>query len=172
MISARVLRPWRIGVAMVTVAVVQPSRALAQRREADSLLFGAHPAPFWALSVASLDRELAWYRDTLGFTVYSVGTQASGAGYALLQQGAALIELLQSPMAKSLAEVAPRIGDPSQLHGFFKGGLVVSDIERVSRQLLLRGVRLAFGLTRPDGGPYRVLGVRDPEGNLLQFFGP
>ncbi len=170
--SAPIRRLWRPVLGLVAVAALHPSTAAAQRQRPDSLLFGAHPAPFWALSVANLDRELAWYRDTLGFTVHSVGTQSSGARYALLQQGAALIELLQVPMAKSLAEVAPGLTDPSRLRGFFKGGMVVSDVEGLSRQLHVRGVRFAFELTEPNGGPYRVLGVRDPEGNLLQFFGP
>jgi catechol 2,3-dioxygenase-like lactoylglutathione lyase family enzyme len=165
-------RSWRLAELVYVIATVCVAPVEAQSPSGDSLLLGRNPAPFWAISVADLDSQLAWYRDTLGFAVFSQGTMPGPQiKFALLQQGSALIELLQIPDARSLREVAPNAPDQSRIRGFFKGGAVVADVEGLFQRLRARGVRFAFELGKPPGGPYRVFGVRDPEGNLLQFFG-
>lgn len=147
-----------------------PARAPEATRTTSPL--GEPAGPFVALSVASLDRMVPWYRDTLGFTVHSSGTGPDGIiRFALLQHGTALIELLQLPDARARAEAAPRTTGTHQIHGFFKSGLVVRDIDAAYRRLLSMNVPLAYRLGQPPNGPYRSFGVRDPEGNLLQFFG-
>ncbi|MBI3885741.1 MAG: VOC family protein [Opitutae bacterium] len=132
----------------------------------------AAPGAVVALSVADLDRQLAWYRDTLGFTLFSHGTAPNVTlRFALLTRGPSLVELLQFPDAKPLAAAAPGVA-VHQLHGFFKGGFVVADLDAHFRALQARGVAFEFEIVRPPNGPYRTFGLRDPEGNLLQFFGP
>jgi hypothetical protein len=68
--------------------------------------------------------------------------------------------------------VVPSAQEASRIHGFFKSGLVVPDVDAVYNALKAKGVVFAFELGRPAEGPYRVFGLRDPEGNLLQIFGP
>jgi catechol 2,3-dioxygenase-like lactoylglutathione lyase family enzyme len=145
-----------------------------QVRAADApALLGDSPGTFFAISVADLDKVLPWYRDMLGFRVYSEGVAPNRPiRFALLQQGAALIELLQLPDAKPRAEAAPGTTAAHQIHGFFKGGFVVKDIDAVYARLKRLGVKFDYELGKPPNGPYRSFGVRDPEGNLLQFFGP
>ncbi|MCG2586814.1 VOC family protein [Massilia sp. TS11] len=136
-----------------------------------SLSARAADAPFIALSVADLGRSLTWYRDHLGFSVYSQGeVKERGIRFALLKKDAALLELLQLPAAQ------PRTGQgnvaqASLTHGFFKAGMVVDDLDGLYQSLKSQGVPIAIELGKPAGGPYRVFGVYDPEGNLLQFFG-
>ena len=65
----------------------------------------------------------------------------------------------------------PRGSQPVQTHGFFKSGFVVDDIDAEYARLKGLNVTLAYDLGQPPGGPYRSFGVRDPEGNLLQYFG-
>lgn len=136
-------------------------------------LLGAQPAPFLAISVANLDVQLAWYRDKLGFVVSSQGTLPERQiRFALLRQGAAMVELLQIPEARPRAESSrTQPADSSLVHGFFKSGMVVEDVAGLFNRLKANGVTFAFELTKPPNGPYRVFGVNDPEGNLLQFFG-
>lgn len=80
-------------------------------------------APFIAVSVADLDRQLKWYRDNLGFEVHSQGTvPGKGIKFALLKKEGALLELLQIP------ESRPRPGKPrdpssaSLTQGFSRAG--------------------------------------------------
>ena len=143
--------------------------------EAPVPLLGPASGGFVALSVASLDRMLPWYHDTLGFTVYATGVAPGGAPggairFALLQQGNALVELLQLPGARPLGAVAPGTA-PAQLHGFFKSGFVVADLDAAYRRVQRLRLPLAYALGQPPNGPYRSFGLRDPEGNLLQLFG-
>ena len=130
------------------------------------------PGAFIALSVADMDRVLPFYRDTLGFRVHSSGTAPNRPiRFALLQKDAALIELVQLPDAKPRAEAAPGITQAVQIHGFFKSGFVIDDIDAEYARLKALKVEFAYELGQPPGGPYRSFGVRDPEGNLLQFMG-
>ncbi len=123
---------------------------------------------FLALSVADLDRVLPFYRDTLGFHVHSQGPAPDRPEikFGLLQRGNALIEMVQLPNAKPRPE-----GSPAFLHGFFKSGFVIDDIDAEYARLKGLNVTFAFELAQPPNGPYRAFGVRDPEGNLVQFFG-
>jgi catechol 2,3-dioxygenase-like lactoylglutathione lyase family enzyme len=166
---------------LATALLLVPAALLAQsdtvrqhgpNSPARESLLGEPVAPFIALSVASLDRMLPWYRDTLGFRVHSTGTAPTGnIRFALLRHGDALIELLQLPNARPRTEAAPGTAGPHEIHGFFKSGVVVTDIDAAYRRARERGLTIAYELGQPPNGPYRSFGVRDPEGNLLQFFG-
>ena len=133
---------------------------------------GTKPAAFLALSVADVGREVAWYTETLGFTVHSQGeVPERKIKFALLQQGATLLELVQLPDARPRSAVGASDQNLAHLHGFFKAGFVVENLDATYAALRAKGVQLAFELAKPPGGPYRVFGLKDPEGNLLQIFG-
>lgn len=134
-------------------------------------MLGKAPAPFVAVSVADLDRMVAWYRDSLEFTLHSQGTIPGGKiRFALLQQGNSLVEVLQLPDSRPLKEAAPGFRE-AQIQGFFKAGFVVEDLDRVYAAVRKKGVHINYEIVRPPDGPYRTFGIRDPEGNLIQFFG-
>jgi catechol 2,3-dioxygenase-like lactoylglutathione lyase family enzyme len=117
-------------------------------------LLVATPGAFVALSVADLDPMVAWYRDTLGFRVLKAGTAPNKPiRFALLEQGSALVELLQLSDSRPFAAAAPGVAQSHLVHGFFKSGFVVADIDRVYQQLRARGVTLAYELGHPSGRP-------------------
>lgn len=160
-----------LGALLTALTLASPTQGVASEAKPDQGTLGA-AAPFIALSVADLDQQLAWYTETLGFRVHSRGEVPNrGIKFALLQSGSALIELLQIPDARPRQAIAPSIQDSSRIHGFFKSGMVVPDIEATYNSLKAKGVKFAFELSKPAGGPYRVFGLNDPEGNLLQIFG-
>ncbi len=139
--------------------------------KADSLL-GDSPGTFLALSVANLDTMTAGYRDSLGFKLFSTsGNPERGMRFAILKCGDALVELLQAEDARPRSVLAPGTNDAYQIHGFFKSGFVVKNIDSTYQRIQSMGIRLAYKLVAPSDGPYRTFGIRDPEGNLLQFFG-
>ena len=134
-------------------------------------LLGATPGPFIALSVADLDRQVAWYRDTLGFVVSAQGTVGPRRiPYAHLRQGSIFLELMQWPGARPLAAAVPGATDPVEVLGFFKSGIVVSDVAALFRHFQSTGVKFEYEL-RQHSADSRSFGLRDPEGNLWQFFG-
>jgi catechol 2,3-dioxygenase-like lactoylglutathione lyase family enzyme len=142
--------------------------------ESDSTppLLGERPATFFTISVKSLDAEVAFYRDVLGFSVYMHGTMPGrDIAFALMTAGEAMIELLQFPNAEDAAAPLAGTGGAPTRRGMFKAGWVVTDIDAVYAALTARGVTFWFPLVKPEGGPYRAFGLKDPEGNLLQVFG-
>lgn len=137
-----------------------------------TLTLGAQPGSFFAISVANIDSMSAWYKRVFGFSAYSEGTVPDrGVKFALLHQGSAIIELLQLPDAKPRATIAPATTADYQIHGIFKGGFVVENIDSAYAIVKGRGITFAYDLGKPPNGPYRSFGVRDPEGNLIQVFG-
>ena len=132
-------------------------------------LLGPFPGSFLALSVADIDRQLAFYRDTLGFQVQNQGDALNGTvRFAILHQGFTMLELIQHRDARSRVVPAK---DSHLIHGIFKAGFLIADIDYAYETLTSRRVRFEYGLGKPDQSTYRSFGVRDPEGNLLQFFG-
>lgn len=143
----------------------------AQEGPSAAPLLGSAPGPFIALSVANLDRQIAWYRDTLGFTVAVRGTAGDRKiPYAHLRQGTVFLELLEWPGARARAQAAPGTTDPVEIHGFFKSGVTVADVAGLYHHLQARSVKLDYELRR-HSNESRSFGLRDPEGNLWQFFG-
>ena len=168
----RVGIPRVIHCQLLALLAVFSMACVATRESATTTpLLGAAPGPFIALSVANLDRQIAWYRDTLGFTVSSRGTVGNRKiPYALLREGPVLLELLQWPGARPRAEAAPGTSDPVELHGFFKTGVVVRDVVALYHHFQAQGVKFDYEL-REHSKDSRSFGLRDPEGNLWQFFG-
>jgi hypothetical protein len=80
------------------------------------------------------------------------------------------MEILQWPDARPRVEAAPGTTDPVQIHGFFNSGIVVADIQGLSHCFQVLGLAFEYELHALSAG-YRSFGLRDPEGNLLQFFG-
>jgi uncharacterized glyoxalase superfamily protein PhnB len=157
---------------VLLVLLVAPVAAQAPSKAAEAApLLGNTPGPFLALSVANLDRQVAWYRDTLGFTVSERGTAGNRKiPYAHLRQGTVFLEMLQWPGGRPRVQAAPGTTDPVEIHGFFKGGVVVDDVATLYRNLRAKGATFDYELREHAIGR-RSFGLRDPEGNVWQFFG-
>ena len=158
----------RVLLACALIPLSLPAVAATPTPAAETAREGA----FMALSVASLDRQVAWYRDVLGFTILEQRDVAErGIRFALLEREGALIELLQLPEARARLEVDPAATSASRIHGFFKAGFVVRDIDRLQRELQEKGATFSLPLGEPGSAGLRMFQLKDPEGNLLQFLG-
>ena len=133
---------------------------------------GKTSGAFFALSVADVAALSRWYQEKLGFHVLAQGEAPNKiAKFAILEGDGTIIELIQHSQAKARSVAAPSITEPYQLHGIFKVGLVVADLDGVYRELKQRAVPIAYDLMRAKDVPLRSFSVRDGEGNLIQFFG-
>jgi catechol 2,3-dioxygenase-like lactoylglutathione lyase family enzyme len=127
---------------------------------------------FFALSVANVDEVSRWYQENLGLRVISKGEAPNKiARFAILEGNGVLIEIIQHSKAQTRKSAAPTVTDAVQIHGIFKLGLLVGDIDAVYTGLKKRQVAVAYDLMRAKDVPMRSFAVRDPEGNLVQFFG-
>src|SRR5262249_47271594 len=104
--------------------------------------FKAVTASFFGVSVADMAASTQWYSQKLGLAVVTQTPIPAGGAVTVLEGGGLTVELIR------LTEAAPRTGPastrPELLHGIFKSGFVVKDLDKTIAQLELRGVPIAF----------------------------
>ena len=120
---------------------------------------------FHAISVQNLDAATAWYRNFLNFEVVSTGENATRRG-ALLNRSGTLLELAQFTDAKARNASV----EAHQRFGIFKLGFTTSDLDTTFQTLSDAGADIFFPIVDVSGGN-RTFGIKDPEGNIIQFFG-
>ncbi len=124
------------------------------------------PGAFFALSIADINTTSHWYRDHLGFTIVKSGEAPNKiAKFALLQNGDAVIEIIQHANAK------PRTGAAHEAHGIFKVGFHMRDLDAVYARVKAHEIPIAYDLMPAKDIALRSFSIRDNEGNLIQFFG-
>lgn len=128
-------------------------------------------AAFFALSVSNLDTVEAWYVENLGFERELRSSPKGGGprGEILVREGARL-ELLEFATSKPRAAwgLPP---EAEQVQGILKIGFEVSDIDALFATAQKRHLDVFFPLVTPPGSSLRTFGLRDPDGNIVQFFG-
>src|SRR5919199_2913193 len=138
---------------MATLLVVSVTSAMAQTKTKPSptsspdTIIAQSTGAFFALSVADINIVSRWYQEKLGFKVLSQGEAPNKiAKFAILEGDGNLIELIQHREAKPLSVVAPEIKSAYQVHGIFKIGMVVKNLDGVYQELKKRGVSIAYDL--------------------------
>jgi len=124
-----------------------------------------------ALSTPDVSAAAHWYQEKLGFHLVKEGQMGKGLRLALLRYDDNIVELIQNPEARPLAEAVPGIKDPFEVHGIFKIGFTVRNFDDVFADLKQRGVKVEFNITQLNDLRLRAFGIRDIDGNLIQFFG-
>lgn len=126
---------------------------------------------FVALSVASADASAAWYERVLGFEVVRRQTfEEQGVSIAILRRGDALLELVDHPEARALGDLEPPVERTYLVHGIFKFGFLVPDLDAVIARLETLEVPLRGRIIEEGDGSFRSLQVVDPDGNFIQIF--
>ena len=116
---------------------------------------------FVALSVADHDGMVDWYIKVLGYQLISRGENAERTG-SLLRRGDDLLEIASFSNSEHDKREAHLV------HGIMKFGYVVSDIN-VRFDTLKDQAEVFFPVVSASGG-YQTFAIRDPEGNIIQFF--
>jgi len=142
-----------------------------KRRQTYGAAMGNVTGSLVALSTPDVSTAARWYEEKLGFELAKKGQMGKGLHFALLRYDDNIVELIQNPAARPLREAAPGVKDPFEIHGIFKIGFTVRDLDGVFADLQRRGVTLDFDLTPLNDLHLRAFGIRDVDGNLIQFFG-
>ena len=162
------MNPWRpvLAIWLLACCVCSCAHTVPQQTTSPTIA-----AAFFALSVSDLEGMAAWYTANLGFKVELRSDPKNGGprGAILVRDGARL-ELLE------FASARPRTAwglpaEAEQVHGILKIGFEVSDIDRLFAAVQERHLNLFFPLVTPPGSSLRTFGLRDPDGNIVQFFG-
>jgi hypothetical protein len=127
---------------------------------------------FFAISVADVAVMSSWYRDKLTMRVLTSGEAPNQiAKFAILEGNGMLIELIQHAKARDRKLLAPEAAEAHLIHGIFKAGMIVDDLDGLYAGLQQRGASIAYDIMPAKDVAMRAFIVRDPEGNLVQFFG-
>ena len=126
---------------------------------------------FFALSVKDVEASSAWYSEKLGLKLTTNLPKQGKTSVAILEGGSLIVELIQNDDALPLNVVAPSVTDNILVHGIFKAGVIVDDLDKLVAVFKQRGVEIAFGPfpSRPDQRSNVI--IKDNSGNLIQSFG-
>jgi catechol 2,3-dioxygenase-like lactoylglutathione lyase family enzyme len=135
--------------------------------------FAAVQGGYVALSVADLDASAKWYAETFDLAIVRNHSQSPDqkASATILTGHGLIIELIQHADAMPLTRAAPALSRAFQVHGIFKSGIVVDDLDATFTELNARKVEIAFPIFADAALATRTFAIRDNSGNLLQFFG-
>ena len=150
-----------VGQAILLAMLVSlPPRAVAE---------GAQAPTFFAVSVGNLDASVKWYRETLDLTVdYLPGTAT--VKVALLQGKGLVVELIEDPQAFALRTRLPEVEKRYLVHGLFKVGFFVSDLEATVTRLKQRGAAFKGEMFTDLRLGARSILLLDNSGNVIQLF--
>lgn len=124
---------------------------------------------FVALSVADLEASAAWYRDAFDLTVTRL-PQTSPVRVALLQGASLIVELVEHPDAVDLKSRAPDVGQRFLVHGPFKVGFFVENLDAMVERLTARGVVFRGPAFTDPVLRARSILLLDNSGNTIQLF--
>lgn len=140
------------------------------------LSIGPHPkelafqnqGAFYALSVDDFDGIITWYTTHLGFEIESRGENVARKG-ALLRRPGVLLEIGAFGTAKSRIEWGVE-AESHEVEGIFKIGFQVADLDALFAYAEQQELDVFFPIVNASN-EFRTFGVKDPEGNIVQFFG-
>jgi catechol 2,3-dioxygenase-like lactoylglutathione lyase family enzyme len=126
---------------------------------------------FFALSVVDLEASTKWYSEKLGLKVIMKVPKQNKSTVCVLEGGGLIVELIKNDDARPLRVIAPAINDNLFVHGIFKVGAIVGDLDKMLSMFKKLGVEIVFGPfpSLPDQRSNVI--IKDNSGNLIQFFG-
>ena len=134
--------------------------------------FTAVNGGFVAISVPDLDATTRWYVEKLGLNIVKHATSADKKSAVTILQGNGFsVELIWLAEAVSLSKIAPELKGSHQVHGIFKSGIFVDDLDSALKQLKSRHVTVAFEPFLDSSMQCRMFAIRDNNEDILQFFG-
>ena len=154
---------------LLAVLLVTVASACAQQ-SGPPPAFNEPNGSFFALSVKNLDATAAWYKQKLGFHEIKQGASPDGKSRAIiLERDGAVLELIHHKQAVSGSALMK--GYKTYLvHGIFKVGFIVDDVDHTLQRLKANGVPIANGPYTDEPMHMRTFMIRDNEGNYIQFF--
>jgi len=126
----------------------------------------------FALAVRDLDAMVTWYETVLGFVTTEKGRfDAVNADYAMIESGDLRLELVSR--AGDAHRSVDRTMPPDHLHVLGWKALVLEsdDLAATTAALVAHGVETVWA-DQPLSVERRSTMIRDPEGNLINIFGP
>lgn len=125
---------------------------------------------FWAISVPDVEASVRWYQSVFGLAITQQLTTPDGAVKVVILESPNLtVEILQMADAVPVSRCGPGVKSKAALHGLFKVGLFVGDIEKTRRALQLKKVKLLTEIHEEEASGLRSFLFEDNSGNTIQL---
>ena len=160
---------WRTAAAAAWLAITAHADTVPSQQEPKPVVTAT--GAFFALSVADMEASGAWYQEKLGLRVTFRPPRSSPGEVMVLEGGGLIVELVQHDEGLPLSQLTPARSDAFKVHGYFKAGVIVRDLDKTLALLKSRDVPIAFGPFAAKDGRRANFIVRDNAGNLIHFFG-
>lgn len=126
---------------------------------------------FWAISVPDIEASVKWYQSIFGLrTTQQLITPDGSVKLIILEGPNLMVEVMQMTGADSLKKYAPGLKSRAMVHGLFKVGLWVADLEKTRRALEQRKVKMVTDIFEEQEGGVRSFVIEDNSGNTIQLF--
>ncbi len=125
---------------------------------------------FNAILVEDIETSRTWYKDVLGFEVVLESEITTGFTILNLRKGDSALELIQLPGALSPKEAIENYHSKTRIHGFFKMGFQVDDLDEWVSFLREKKVKFNGDVVQDPVTDKRMLIILDPDGNRIQLF--
>ena len=123
---------------------------------------------FYGISVQDIDKAIDWYVNHLNFKLDFKGGNDQRQG-TLLKRSGVILELAQFASAKHRHELSEAL-ESHEVYGIFKIGFMINQLDETFKALESGGVDIFFPIVTASNG-MRTFGIKDLEGNIIQFFG-
>lgn len=128
-------------------------------------------AYFSAIIVSSLDSSIQWYSNILGLKVLNkTVSEERGFKHANLGGEGILLELLELDKALPRKDILKGYADRTYMTGLFKTGFAVTDFEKWMKHLTDNKVSFVGKVVTDQNLGKKMIIVKDPDDNLVQFF--
>ena len=160
---------WRTAAAAAWLAITAHADTVPSQQEPQPVVTAT--GAFFALSVADIEASGAWYQEKLGLRVTFRPPRSAPGEVMVLEGGGLIVELVQHDEALPLSKLTPARSDAFKVHGYFKAGVIVRDLDKTLALLKARDVPIAYGPYAAKEDRRANFIIRDNAGNLIHFFG-
>ena len=126
---------------------------------------------FWAISVPDIEASVKWYQSIFGLkTTKQLITPDGSVKVVILESPNLMVEIIQMAEAGSMKKYAPGLKSRALVHGVFKVGLWVTDLEKTRKALEQRKVKMITDIFEEEEGGVKSFVMEDNSGNTIQLF--
>lgn len=156
---------------LLSLFVMLPSLASAQQSPSkiETPLISTQGS-FFALSVSDMNESVKWYCEKLGLKVITQAPTQNKVAFTTLGGGGLIVELIRHEDSLPLSMAAPQVKEKFLVHGIFKVGIIVDDLDKILAILKSRDVNIYLGPFPVEKEQKANFIIKDNAGNFIQFF--
>ena len=125
---------------------------------------------FFTISVPNMDETVAWYQTMFDMETIRIPPLDTVASIAVLRNKGLMVEVIEHKGSAPVERYVPGLNRRFLIHGLFKVGFFVRNIDEWVARLERKGAKFRGGLVEDKLNRVRTILVLDNNGNIIQLF--